>query len=505
MITYTVSARHLVDQKTDVYALFFDDTYAWNSTLDQLAARYYVPLRSVMENAKFSGKSGDVVSVHGSDGDRPVLLTVFGLGSITRPKGDRLDGCRRAVGNLVRAVERTKMGSVSIAMPDEHWFAVDAYTLAKEIVSTFSMAVYHFDQYITDPSRKHRTDYEVILVAPELLHDKINVGIEHGKHLGFAVNQARHWCDLPPCVLTPTHMAEHAQRIAKTHDLGCTVFDQKQISDMNMGGLLAVAQGSAQECRLLILEYRTQRPDAPTLALVGKGVTFDSGGLSIKPAARMDEMKDDMAGAAAVISTMELLAHLKPEINVIGLAPMAENLPSGTAVKPGDVVQFYNGKTAEIKNTDAEGRLILADALAYAVKNYNPDAIINIATLTGSCAYALGPFFCGLMSQHDDLAQRVFEASRVSGDRAWPLPFHDDFRPAVRSTVADLCNEGSAIYRAGAITAGFFLQNFVGDKPWVHLDVAGTSFNVPDISYYRPGATGFGVRLFAELIMNWKQ
>jgi leucyl aminopeptidase len=298
-------------------------------------------------------------------------------------------------------------------------------------------------------------------------------------------------------------MAEHAERIAKSHNLTYTIFNQQQVSDMNMGGLIAVSQGSVQECRLVVLEYRTERPGAPTIALVGKGVTFDSGGLSIKPAARMYEMKDDMAGAAAVISTLELLAHLRPAVNVIGIAPITENLPSGSASKPGDIVQFYNGKTAEIWNTDAEGRLILSDALSYAVKHYKLDAIINIATLTGSCSAALGPFFCGLMSQHEDLSQRIFEASRICGDRAWPLPFHDDFKPAIRSTAADLCNEGNAAYRAGAITAGFFLQNFVGTVPWVHLDIAGTSFNVPDISYYRPGATGFGVRLFAELLMKW--
>jgi leucyl aminopeptidase len=507
MITYHVSAQPLAQSTVDVYALCCDDTYAWNNTLEDLSTRYYAPLRLYMEHHNFQGRVGESVIVNGSDGTRPVLLVVLGLGSIARSQSDRLDRYRRALGTLMRATEQVKMGSIALMLPDEHWFAVDAYTIAKETVATIAIASYHFDQYITDPTRKHRTDYTVTLIAPELLHKSIKVGIDHGGHLGFAVNQARHWCDLPPCVLTPTHMAEHAERIAKSHNLTYTIFNQKQISDMNMGGLIAVSQGSVQECRLVVLEYRTHMPDAPTIALVGKGVTFDSGGLSIKPALRMYEMKDDMAGAAAVISTMELLAHLRPEINVIGIAPITENLPSGSAIKPGDIIQFYNGKTAEIRNTDAEGRLILADALSYAVKQYKLDAIINIATLTGSCSAALGPFFCGLMSQHDDLSHRIFEASRVSGDRAWPLPFHDDFAPAVRSTAADLCNEGNAVYRAGAITAGFFLKNFVDDVPWVHLDIAGTSFNVPHdiIKYYRPGATGFGVRLFAELIMKWNQ
>ena len=272
-----------------------------------------------------------------------------------------------------------------------------------------------------------------------------------------------------------------------------------------MGGLLAVSSGSEQEPRFIVVEYVPEKQSTETVGLVGKGVTFDSGGISIKPAQGMDEMKDDMAGAAAVISSMELIAHLKPRVNVIGIAPITENLPSGTALRPGDIITFYNGKTAEVKNTDAEGRLILADALAYAVKHYKLDALINFATLTGSCSAALGPFFCGLMSKHDHLAEQIAHASLESGDRAWRLPFHDDYKVAIRSAVADLCNIGNESYRAGSITAGFFLQNFVGDVPWAHLDIAGTSFNVPDISYYRPGATGFGVRLLANLLLAWPE
>lgn len=503
MITLRLSAQAVATHNADAYVMLLDDSFVYGAELQELASRYYKPLPQLIETMKFSGRSHDTLVISGADGDRPVTLVLVGIGSINKPHGERLEAGRRAMGRVVRALERLKVVRVACVMPDEHWFAVDAYTLAKELTAAWVMATYHFDQYITDESRKYGEDYEITFVAPALLHDVLQVGLDHGLRLGYSVNQARHWCDLPSCVLTPTHMAEHAERIARSHDLACTVFTEKEIKAMGMGGLIAVSQGSAEECRFVVMEYRTTVPNAPTLALVGKGVTFDSGGLSIKPAARMDEMKDDMAGGAAVISTMELVAHLKPSVNIIGCVPLTENLPSGTAVKPGDVVTFYNGKTAEIKNTDAEGRLILADALSYVVKQYAPDAIINVATLTGSCAYALGPFFCGLMSQHEDLAEQLLAASRRSGDRAWPLPFHDDYKPAVRSTVADLCNEGSATYRAGAITAGFFLQNFVGNTPWVHLDIAGTSFNVPDISYYRPGATGFGVRLFAEFVMHW--
>ena len=190
-------------------------------------------------------------------------------------------------------------------------------------------------------------------------------------------------------------------------------------------------------------------------------------------------------------------------MNVIGVAPLAENLPSGKATKPGDIITFYNGKTAEVKNTDAEGRLILADALSYTAKQYKPDAIIDIATLTGACAYALGPFFTGLMSQDDELVDEIEDAAERTGDRVWRLPLHDDYKKAVQSDVADLCNIGSPKYMAGTITAAHFLKAFVGDTPWAHLDIAGTAFDVPDMPYYRTGATGAGVRLLIALAMNW--
>jgi leucyl aminopeptidase len=452
---------------------------------------------------RFTGAVGDVVVASGSQVENSVVIICVGIGSLAGDMSERIEWYRRAMGHAVRAAEKFKAASLYDRLPDPDLFAGDAYRMGRETVTTLDMAAYHFEPFITDEKRKHRSDYSVILGASERWHDMLTVGAEHGVRVGFAVNQARRWCDMPACAMTPTNMADQADRIARSHGLTAHIFNEQQIIAMGLGGLRAVSQGSAEECRFVVLEYASRVPNAPTVAIVGKGVTFDSGGLSIKPSARMDEMKDDMAGAAAVLSTMELLAHLAPRVNVIGVTPLTENLPSGTAVKPGDVVTFYNGAPAEIKNTDAEGRLILADALSYVVKNYSVDAIIDLATLTGSCAAALGPFYAGLMTKHDSLAGRLIAAGTHSGDRLWRLPFHDDYKAAVRSHVADLCNEGNATYRAGAITAGFFLQRFAGNIPWVHLDIAGTSFNVPDMSYFRPGATGFGVRLLAELIMGW--
>lgn len=503
MINVTLKREHLHDVQADAYVILCEQNTVASKELDALAEKLYQPLSSVIAARAFTGAAGSQMVVAGNDNGRCVYIMLFGIGSKNKKDADRLENLRRAMGSVVRATEAVKVTHVAIQFPDAHWWNVDVPQLAQEMVATLEMASYHFDGFITDDARRHTKIIECMFAAPAILHEKIKIGIEFGQRIGHAVNQARQWCDLPANILTPTALADHAARIAQAHGLTSKIFNKKEILAMNMGGIEAVSRGSAQEPRLVVLEYKTEHKDAQTIALVGKGVTFDSGGLSIKPADRMDEMKDDMAGAAAVISTMEAIAHLKPRVNVIALAPLTENMPSGTATRPGDIIQFYNGKTAEIKNTDAEGRLILADALAYAIKNYKLDAIINAATLTGSCAAALGPFFCGLMSQHDVLAQRVLASAARSGDRAWTLPFHDDYKVAVRSTVADLCNIGDGKYRAGAITAGFFLQNFVDDVPWVHLDIAGTSFNVPDMSYYRPGATGFGVRLFVDLVMHW--
>lgn len=505
MLKITLSDKPLVGHTSQGYAILCDDTGIADVKVQAIADRFYKPLKEIISQRKFTGAAGSSLVVAGADNSVPVYLIFVGLGSAKRKQHDRVEQLRRAAGQIIRAAEQLKISTLTIELPDAHWFAIDDYTLAKELTSALLMTTYHFDDFITDESRRINQNYTITFCAPAALHDKLSVGVEHGQRIGHATNQARYWCDLPANKLTPTQLADNAQKIAAPHNLKVTVFDEKTVKEMGMGGLISVSQGSAQECRFVIVEYTTATPNAPTIALVGKGVTFDSGGISIKPANRMDEMKDDMAGAAAVISSMEMIAHLKPQVNVIGIAPLTENLPSGTATKPGDIVTFYNGKTAEIKNTDAEGRLILADALSYAVKHYKPNAIINFATLTGACSYALGPFFCGLMSKHDDLAEQVVAASQRSGDRAWPLPFHDDYKVAIRSTVADICNIGNESYRAGSITAGFFLQNFVGETPWVHLDIAGTSFNVPDISYYRPGATGFGVRMIADLVMNWKQ
>jgi leucyl aminopeptidase len=300
----------------------------------------------------------------------------------------------------------------------------------------------------------------------------------------------------PGNVCTPTYLADQAGVLAKTYGFGLTVLDRAQMKKEGMGALLAVAQGSEEEPRFIVLEYHGGAKDRPPVVLVGKGVTFDSGGISIKPAQNMEDMKYDMSGAAAVLGTFEVLGRLKPAVNVVGLIPSTENLPSGTAVKPGDVVRSHFGKSIEIINTDAEGRLILCDALSYA-RRFKPAAVLDAATLTGAVVVALGHHAIGIMGNDEPLVAEVRDAGERSGERCWPLPLWDDYRELVKSDIADVKNSGGR--SAGTIAGGWFLREFVDGFPWVHLDIAGTAYEGEGGA---KGPTAVGVRLFTEFLLR---
>jgi len=301
----------------------------------------------------------------------------------------------------------------------------------------------------------------------------------------------------PGNVCTPTYLADQAGKLAKTYGFALTVLDRAQLKKEGMGALLAVAQGSAEEPRFIALEYKGGA-GAPVV-LVGKGVTFDSGGISIKPAQSMEDMKYDMSGAAAVLGTFEVLGRLKPKINVVGLIPATENLPSGTAVKPGDVVKSHLGKTIEIINTDAEGRLILCDALSYA-RRFKPAAVLDAATLTGAVVVALGHHAIGIMGNDEALLAEVQDAGERAGERCWPLPLWDEYRDLVKSEIADVKNSGGR--SAGSIAGGWFLKEFVEGFPWVHLDIAGTAYTEGEVATQGKGPTAVGVRLFTEFLLK---
>lgn len=498
MINYTISTKSLTDHAVDAYVICLEQDAAFSKELKKIASEYFSGLQDLAQKRKFTGalQTSLIVPIHRNA--KPCYLILLGIG---KKEDKKAENYRRALGYLIRIAEQNEIGSFALDLPAPVTFGIDAKQLGQETGIILPMATYYFDEYLTE--KKEKTFAVTLIVAQKDKAD-FEKGLKDGATIGTSVNEARHWIDLPPEALSPIEFADKAKKFAKKHDMKCTIFTEKDIIKMGMGGLAGVSKGSELDAHLAILEYDSGKKHAPTIAFVGKGITFDSGGLSIKPAQAMETMKDDMSGAAAVLATMDALSQLRPHVNVIGLMPLSENLPSGSAVKPGDILKFYNGKTAEVLNTDAEGRLILADALSYAVKHYKLDAIIDIATLTGACAYALGPFFTGLMTQNEELQGKIQKAADRTGDRVWPLPLDNDYAVAVKSINADLCNIGSPKYRAGAITAAHFLKNFVDDVPWAHLDIAGTAFDVPDIPYYRTGSTGAAIRLLIDLAMHWK-
>ena len=420
--------------------------------------------------------------------EKPSRALVVGLGD-----RDDFEPERARVAAAIAARTSGSMGvtSMTLAGPE----AQDPSALAAAAVEGAILASYRFDRY----KSKKGGDED----SPKLLEELTVVGddglgeaVEAARVAAEAENFARELQDLPSNVVTPSYLAGRARAIADEHaSVTCEVLGREQIAEKEMGGLVAVSQGSAEEPQLIVLRYEAGG-DGETLGLVGKGVTFDSGGISIKPSGGMHEMKMDMSGAAAVLEAVSAIAKLEIPINVLAVIPSTENMPSGTAVKPGDIITQLNGKTVEVNNTDAEGRLILADALSYAVE-LGADRIVDLATLTGAVIVALGSTYAGLISNDDALAAEVEGAGGRTGELAWRLPLHPEYKDLTKGTAADLTNASSK-RKASTIYAGSFLEEFVDGKPWVHLDIAGTAWDVGR-EYTGKGPSGFGTRLLIDL------
>jgi leucyl aminopeptidase len=500
MISLKVSTKKFSEIHTQGYAFFLEEDFLFSKELKGLAGDYFPALDDFFKERGFRGAQSSAVVLPVLKDKKIIHLIFVGLGSKDDKHFD-FEYYRRALGKIIRAAESHKLTSVAVSLPSASLFGVTKDYLAQQTATIIHMAGYHFDEFKRE--RLSTVKREITLCVSTAEQKAFSHAAAAGEVIAEAVNTTRHWIDTPPSRLTPTILAGLAAKVAKESGLKLTVFNESEVTKMGMGGIAAVAAGSEQDAKLIILEHKVSKKK-PTIAFVGKGITFDSGGLSIKPANSMETMKEDMAGAAAVINAIGALGKLKADVNIVALAPTTENLPSGTATKPGDVIRFYNGVTAEVKNTDAEGRLVLADALSYAVEKYKPDFIIDLATLTGACDYAVGPFYSGMLSQNEEMAERVLKASATSGDRIWRLPMHNDYEVAIKSDVADICNIGKSNYKAGTITATFFLKHFVDKTPWVHLDIASNAFAVPGTSYYGSGATGVGVRLLVDLALSWK-
>jgi leucyl aminopeptidase len=338
------------------------------------------------------------------------------------------------------------------------------------------------------------------LPDPPAFDAAINAGIA----MGEASNYARELGFEPANVMTPIELASRAQIMANREGLGFEALGEDEMKRLGMGALLAVSRGSQEPARLIVLRHepngeKVAGASGDLIALIGKGITFDSGGISLKPAARMEEMKYDMCGGAAVIGAMQVIARLRPNVRVVGVVPASENLLSGRAVKPGDVVRSLSGKTIEVVNTDAEGRLVLADGITYAINN-GATCLVDAATLTGACVVALGETRAAVMGNDQQLVDDLVAAGEQSGERLWPMPLDEEYGELIKSDIADVKNVGNRT--AGSITAGFFLKHFAGSVPWAHLDIAGTAWTEKENPYLAKGATGFGVRLLANFVLN---
>lgn len=491
------------DVKTPLLVLpLFDRESGISGLTDEIDKRMGGAVRRVLDRGDFRGRKDESLMLFPRDneiGAERVLLV--GLGKAEDYTVERL---RRAVGSALRSAER--IGIRSLAFSTEHTSRSSermGVTLAVRAAAEAGvLASWDFREMKTtqdeDDAPAHVEEL-VLVVAKEARAKDFDEAAQLGVVCARSANLARDLATRPGNVATPTYLANAARQIADAHGMKLTVLDREQMRAEGMHSLLAVAQGTEEEPRFIALEYNGAAKDVRPLVLVGKGVTFDSGGISIKPAERMEDMKYDMSGAAAVLGAMRGIAELKLKANVVGLIPATENLPSGKAVKPGDVISSHLGKTIEIINTDAEGRLILVDALSYA-RRYQPAAMIDAATLTGAVVVALGQVAIGLMGNDGDLIDEIMAAGLRAGERCWNLPLWDEYRELIDSNIADIKNSGGR--HAGTITAGWFLKDFVVDIPWAHLDIAGTAYRDEAAPYLRKGATGVPTRLFIEWVRS---
>ncbi len=454
-------------------------------------------LRAAATQEGFKGKADQTLMMHTLGKLEAERVLLLGLGARAKFTPEVL---RLAAGRAAKMAQKLKLGDLTFVMID----SVPIPDVARAIVEGLLLGVYKFDRYKTGGKEEKKTPGlgTVRLVLPEGTSKsaELEQAVELGRRVAEATNWARDLVNEPANVVDPNRLAQAAQEVAKAAGLKATIGGRREIAQLKMGMFLGVAQGSAHEPRLIHLSYvpkNAKDAKRAPLALVGKAITFDSGGLSLKPADSMVDMKTDMAGSAAVLAAMRVIGELKPPFPVHAFIGACENMPSGTAYRPGDILTSRLGKTVEITNTDAEGRLVLGDILTWACE-HKPAAIIDLATLTGACVVALGNYIVGAFGEHDATMEQVLTAAKTAGEEFWRMPVSELQKDALRSEVADMKNAGERW--GGAINAALFLKEFVGDTPWVHLDIAGPSTSPKERGYFNKGATGVGVRTLVEFV-----
>jgi leucyl aminopeptidase len=454
-------------------------------------------ITSLISRGEIKGKFEEVSIVH-TFGKLPAkIVAIIGLGK--RDDFD-VDKIRSVTGQFCRALRKLNCHKIATILHGAGAGNIGIQASAQAITEGAVLGLYGFTKY---RKPEYEDADEVLIVAREQEQVPImEPVVGKGKSIAEATNLARNMGNEPANYMTPSQMAETAKELANKYDLESRVFDREEMEAMGMGALLGVAKGSSQPPKLITLTYKGDERSEQALGFLGKGITFDSGGISIKPSEGMGDMKNDMAGAAAVIAALAAIAQLKPKINVTAIVPATENLPSGTALKPGDILKAMNGKTIEVISTDAEGRLILADALSYAVRQ-GLSPLIDLATLTGACRVALGMSYGGLFGNDQDWIDKVLKAAERTGERMWHMPMPEEYKEQIKSEIADVKNTGNRY--GGAISAALFLAEFVDKVPWVHIDIAGPRLSHKESGYMVKGATGVGVRTLVELALNEAQ
>ena len=453
-------------------------------------------ISQLISQGEIKGKLNEVTIVH-SLGKLPATrVVVAGLGKQQELTQDRVRG---VMAETCRLLQQKGVDSMATIAQGAEIADITVEGAAQAVTEGALLGVYSFRRHITKEAEHGEIKQLLIVGSDETKLPILEQGCYKGRVLAEATNLARDMVNEPANYMTPNHMADMAAKLAETYGLELSVLEREQMQELGMGALLGVAQGSRQPPKFIVLHYRGSDSTEIDVALVGKGVTFDSGGISIKPSEKMDEMKGDMAGGAAVMAAISAIAQLKPKINVMAVIPATENLPGDSALKPGDILTAMNGKTIEIISTDAEGRLILADALGYA-KKLGAKLVVDVATLTGACRVALGDVCSGAFGNNQELVDKVIAAGTEAGELIWQMPMYEEYKEQNKSEVADIKNIGGKY--GGAITAAQFIAEFAGDTPWVHLDIAGTSLSEKERTYRVKGATGVPVRTLVNLVLS---
>jgi leucyl aminopeptidase len=448
---------------------------------------------AILRRGDLEGKAGQTLLLHNIPNLPSERVLLVGCGKEKEFSEGRY---RDATARSIAALKDTGTTEITSYLTELDVKGRDIAWKLRQAVEVTEAALYRFDRLKSKPNNQRRALKRVVLAVPK--RSDLGPGeqaIREGQAIAEGVRLARDLGNLPGNICTPTYLAEQASEIGKQYSLKTTILEKDEMEKLGMGALLSVSRGSRQPPKLIVLEYTGGREGEAPVALVGKGLTFDAGGISIKPAANMDEMKYDMCGGASVLGAIKAAAELKLPLNIVGIVPSSENLPDGDANKPGDIVTSMSGQTVEVLNTDAEGRLILSDALTYA-ERYNPAVVIDIATLTGACVIALGAHASGLLANNDQLAREILNAGKYTHDRAWQLPLWDEYQKQLDSNFADMANIGGR--EAGTITGACFLSRYTKNFKWAHLDIAGTAWKTGK----EKGATGRPVPLLVQFLLN---